>query len=203
MHIDRLMALVALLCTSPLAAIVAAAIKIDSPGPVLFRARRVGLNGRPFSMLKFRTMCANAQDLGPSLTTNRDPRITRVGRWLRRMKLDEWPQLLNVLRGEMSLVGPRPEDPRYVAGYTADQRRLLTIRPGMTSPASLAFQQESILLEGADFERRYRDEVLPKKLAIDLDFFEGASTRNRLSVLWRTAGVVLHTIREDGNRGFQ
>jgi lipopolysaccharide/colanic/teichoic acid biosynthesis glycosyltransferase len=203
MHIDRLMALVALLCTSPLAAIVAAAIKIDSPGPVLFRARRVGLNGRPFSMLKFRTMCANAQDLGPSLTTNRDPRITRVGRWLRRMKLDEWPQLLNVLRGEMSLVGPRPEDPRYVAGYTADQRRLLTIRPGMTSPASLAFQQESILLEGADFERRYRDEVLPKKLAIDMDYFYGASAWSRLSVLWQTAGVVLHTIREAGNRGSQ
>ncbi|MFZ1551113.1 MAG: sugar transferase, partial [Anaerolineae bacterium] len=131
-------------------------------------AVRVGQDGRPFRLYKFRSMIVGTDRQGPGITATGDPRITRVGRFLRRAKLDELPQLINVLLGDMSLVGPRPEDPRYVAFYTPEQRRVLSVHPGITSPASLAYRHEEQLLAGEDWETHYRTRVLPAKLALDL-----------------------------------
>ena len=124
----------------------------------------------PFRLYKFRRMVSDADKQGPGITATGDSRITRVGRFLRRTKIDELPQLINVLSGDMSLVGPRPEDPRYVTLYTPEQRRVLAVRPGITSAASLAYRHEEQLLAGADWETVYREEVLPAKLAIDLEY---------------------------------
>jgi lipopolysaccharide/colanic/teichoic acid biosynthesis glycosyltransferase len=127
---------------------------------------------------------------GPAFTAGDDPRITRTGRFLRRTKLDELPQLLNVVKGEMSLVGPRPEDPDYVALYTPAQRRLLSVRPGITGPAALAFADEEAILSGGDGERRYIEQVMPRKLALELAYAEKATFTSDLAVLLRTAGVL-------------
>ena len=184
---DVLASLAGLVILSPLFALIAVAIKLDSPGPVFFRGRRVGRNGRPFNIYKFRSMVVDADRKGPGITTAGDPRITRVGNVLRQTKLDELPQLINVVRGEMSLVGPRPEDVRYVALYTSEQRRVLSVRPGITSPASLRFRQEEDLLRGEDWRRVYREQVLPAKLQIELDYLERAS-------LWRDLCVLVQTV---------
>lgn len=184
--LDVAVATLALTLTAPLAVLIAAAIRADSPGPVIFRARRVGLNGREFVMFKFRTMHADRGPAGPGVTARDDPRITRVGRWLRPSKLDEWPQLVNVIAGEMSLVGPRPEDPRYIAAYSDQQRQVLRVRPGVTSVASLAFRNEEALLVEPDSERRYREEILPAKLAMEVGYLGRASLIGNLAILWRT-----------------
>ena len=176
-----------LIVLSPLFSLVAVLIKSDGSGPVFFRGERVGKDGRPFRVYKFRTMVAHAAGHGPGITAAGDPRVTRVGRFLRRTKLDEIPQLVNVLRGDMSLVGPRPEDPRYVALYTAEQRRVLSVRPGITSLASVRFRHEEAMLQGEDWERVYREEVLPAKLQIELDYLEHRS-------VWRDLGIVAQTI---------
>src|SRR5581483_10899404 len=140
---------------SPLIVAAAAAIKLDTPGPVTYRGRRVGLNGVEFEIVKLRTMRMGA-DRGPRITVGGDERVTRVGRVLRRSKLDELPQLWNVIRGDMSLVGPRPEHPDYVALYTDRQRRVLSVRPGITSRASVAYVDEEERLTGALAEHTYR-----------------------------------------------
>jgi lipopolysaccharide/colanic/teichoic acid biosynthesis glycosyltransferase len=186
--VDGSLAAILLMLTAPLAMLVAVAIKVDSSGPVLFRATRVGINGRLFTMLKFRTMRTGPADWC-GITMWDDPRITRFGRWLRATKLDEWPQLVNVIKGDMSLVGPRPEDPRYVALYTAEQRQLLCVRPGITSVASLAFRDEASLLAGPDGERRYCEEILPKKLAMELASLDRSSPVGNLRVLCWTAAA--------------
>ncbi|MFZ1405869.1 MAG: sugar transferase [Anaerolineae bacterium] len=167
-------AAVGLMLLSPLFCWIALWIKLTSPGPVFYRAVRVGQDGRPFRLYKFRSMIVGTDRQGPGITATGDPRITRVGRFLRRAKLDELPQLINVLLGDMSLVGPRPEDPRYVAFYTPEQRRVLSVRPGITSPASLAYRHEEQLLAGEDWETHYRTRVLPDKLALDLPSLPGA-----------------------------
>jgi lipopolysaccharide/colanic/teichoic acid biosynthesis glycosyltransferase len=184
---DVLASLAGLVILSPLFALIAVAVKLDSPGPVFFRGRRVGRNECLFDIYKFRSMVVDADRKGPGITTAGDPRITRVGNALRRTKLDELPQLINVVRGEMSLVGPRPEDARYVALYTPEQRRVLSVRPGITSPASLRFRQEEDLLRGEGWRRVYREQVLPAKLQIELDYLEGAS-------LWRDLGILVQTV---------
>jgi len=184
---DVLASLAGLVILSPLFVLIAVAIKLDSPGPVFFRGRRVGRNGCLFDIYKFRSMVVDADRKGPGITTAGDPRITRVGNALRRTKLDELPQLINVVRGEMSLVGPRPEDTRYVALYTSEQRRVLSVRPGITSPASLRFRQEEDLLRGEDWRRVYREQVVPAKLQIELDYLERAS-------LWRDLGILVQTV---------
>lgn len=167
---DSTAAACGLLLLSPLLLTVAVLVKFSDGGPVFFRGRRVGRNERLFGLYKFRTMIPDADRQGPGITTHGDSRVTRVGRWLRRTKLDELPQLINVLTGDMALVGPRPEDPRYVELYTPEQRQLLSVRPGLTSAASLQYRGEEQLLRGEDWERRYREEVLPAKLTIDLDY---------------------------------
>jgi lipopolysaccharide/colanic/teichoic acid biosynthesis glycosyltransferase len=145
---------------------------VDSAGPIFYRAQRVGKDGVLFYLYKFRSMTAGADKQGPGITAAGDSRVTRVGRFLRRTKLDELPQLINVLKGEMSLVGPRPEDPRYVALYTPEQRPVLAARPGITSAASLQYRHEEQLLSGADWETVYRQEVMPAKINIDLAYWQ-------------------------------
>ena len=160
-----------LLVLSPAFLVIAVLIKLDDGGAVFFRQVRVGRCGRAFRVWKFRTMIARAEQCGGPLTVGDDPRITRVGRWLRHSKLDELPQLFNVLAGQMSLVGPRPEVPHYVALYTPDQRRVLDLVPGITDPASIAYRDESALLAQApDWERQYIEVIMPEKIRLNLAY---------------------------------
>ena len=184
---DLLLAAAALLLLSPLMLAVAVAIRLDSPGPVFFRQQRVGRHGVPFNIHKFRSMRDGAA--GPALTVGADPRITRVGAWLRRLRLDELPQLIDVMQGTMSLVGPRPELPRYVAHYPPALRDLaLAVRPGITDPSSLEFLDEaSLLAAAADPEREYIERILPAKLQCAADYAARASLGTDLGVIWRTA----------------
>jgi lipopolysaccharide/colanic/teichoic acid biosynthesis glycosyltransferase len=145
---DVVFAGLGLLVLSPLFLLLAIAVELSSRGPVLFRQQRIGKDGRPFCIVKFRSMVENAQDLGPGVTRDGDPRITAMGRFLRKTKLDELPQLWNVLVGDMSFVGPRPEVPRYVEKYTAEQKRVLALKPGITDVATLEFRDEEELLKG-------------------------------------------------------
>ena len=189
---DLLGAAVALVLLAPLLAAIALWIKLDSPGPVLFRQQRVGRHGRPFAIRKFRTMVADAPRRGPQLTIGDDPRITRAGAFLRRAKLDELPQLIDVLAGHMSLVGPRPEVPSYVAQYPAELRdKVLSVRPGITDPVSLEFADESELLaRAADPEREYVEVLLPKKLRAAAAYAEHANLATDLRVIGGTLRVL-------------
>jgi lipopolysaccharide/colanic/teichoic acid biosynthesis glycosyltransferase len=173
--------------------LVAAWIRLDSPGPVFFRQERVGRYGKLFRIHKFRTMAVDAERRGPQLTVGADPRVTRVGRVLRANRLDELPQFLDVLAGDMSLVGPRPDVPRYVAQWPAALReRVLAVRPGITDPASLKFRDEATLLaQAADPEREYMDVILPRKLALAADYADHASLWTDLAVIVRSVGVLL------------
>jgi lipopolysaccharide/colanic/teichoic acid biosynthesis glycosyltransferase len=178
-----------LLVVWPLLLLIAALIKAEDGGPVFFRQERIGRGGRPFRMWKFRTMAPHAERLGPQLTTASDRRITRIGAKLRRRKLDELPQLFNVLAGDMTMVGPRPEVPKYVAMYTPDQRKVLELTPGMTDRASIFFANEAALLaQMPDFERFYVERVLPKKIRVNLEYADRATPLHDL-------GVVLETLR--------
>jgi lipopolysaccharide/colanic/teichoic acid biosynthesis glycosyltransferase len=172
---------------------VAAWIRLDSPGPVFFRQERVGRHGRRFRIHKFRTMAVDAEQRGPQLTVGADSRVTRAGRVLRANRLDELPQFLDVLAGDMSLVGPRPDVPRYVDQWPADLRaRVLAVRPGITDPASLKFRDEATLLaQAADPEREYMDVILPRKLALAADYADHASLWTDLGVIGRSVGVLL------------
>jgi lipopolysaccharide/colanic/teichoic acid biosynthesis glycosyltransferase len=183
-----------LLLALPMLAI-AAWIRLDSPGPVFFRQQRVGRHGVPFAIHKFRTMRADAGGL--PLTVGADARITRAGRWLRRTRLDELPQLLDVLAGHMSLVGPRPEVPRYVALYPPALRdRALAVRPGITDPASLEHLDEAALLAAAaDPEREYVERILPRKVAQAAAYAERATLASDVAVLARTARALLRRAR--------
>jgi lipopolysaccharide/colanic/teichoic acid biosynthesis glycosyltransferase len=187
---DLVVALGALVVLSPLLLLVALVVKLDSPGPVFYRQERVGRHGRPFRIHKFRTMHTEAGGL--PLTVGDDPRITRSGAWLRRTRIDELPQFIDVLVGDMSVVGPRPEVPRYVARYPAELRaRALAVRPGITDPASLEFIDEaSLLARAADPEREYIEVILPQKVRRAADYAERATLATDLAVLWRTLRVL-------------
>lgn len=186
--LDVVVAAVGLLVLLPVLGVVALLVKATSPGPVLFVQERVGRGLAPFRLLKFRTMVADAPARGPAITVGADPRVTRVGALLRRTKLDELPQLVNVLRGDMSLVGPRPEVPRYVALYGEDERRIFTVRPGITDPASLLYADESAVLASyPDPERAYREVVLPHKLRVSLAYLETRTVWSDVGLLVRTA----------------
>jgi lipopolysaccharide/colanic/teichoic acid biosynthesis glycosyltransferase len=189
---DLVFSALALLLLAPVFALIALAIRWNTPGPVFFRQDRVGRGGRPFRIRKFRTMVVDAPALGPAITIGQDPRITRVGAWLRRTKLDELPQLMDVLQGHMSLVGPRPEVPQYVALYPPDLReRVLAVRPGITDPVSLKLADEArVLAASADPERTYREELLPAKLREAVAYAEQASLWSDLRIIWATARVL-------------
>lgn len=184
---DFFAASVGLILFSPLFLLLAILIKLDSPGPIFFRGHRVGRHGRLFHMFKFRSMVTDAALKGPGLTAKGDKRVTRIGGILRRTKLDELPQLINVVRGEMSLVGPRPEDPRYVALYTPEQRRVLSVRPGITSMASVKYRNEEAILSQSNLHNVYIDKVMPEKLAIDLAYLDEQT-------FWRDIGVLTLTL---------
>ena len=169
-------------------ALVALAIKLDSPGPVFYRQVRVGRRGREFRIHKFRTMTHNPTDRGPQLTVGADARITRVGAVLRSTKVDELAQLFDVLEGTMSLVGPRPEVPRYVALYPAALReKVLSVRPGITDFASIEYRDEGTLLaQSSDPERTYREVILPTKLALQARYVDEAGVWTDLKLIGRT-----------------
>jgi lipopolysaccharide/colanic/teichoic acid biosynthesis glycosyltransferase len=165
-------------------------VRATSPGPALFRQLRVGRGGRPFRIWKLRTMSDSAAG-GPAITVGGDPRVTALGRVLRRTKLDELPQLVNVLIGDMSLVGPRPEVPAYVALYSPEQREVLTVRPGITDFASLVFRDEEAVLRGfPDSERGYREVVLPRKLELARQYLREQSLVTDVKVLLKTAAAL-------------
>ena len=189
---DIVCAGIGLLLLSPLLLAVAVWVKLDSPGPVMFRQERVGRFGATFRIHKFRTMRVDAPRLGPQITIGDDARITRSGRWLRASKVDELPQLWDVLRGAMSLVGPRPEVPRYVALYPAELRELvLSVRPGITDPASLSFRNESELLARAeDPEREYVEVVMPMKLRLAADYVRNATLGGDIRLILATLGAI-------------
>jgi lipopolysaccharide/colanic/teichoic acid biosynthesis glycosyltransferase len=189
---DIVFAGLGLLLLTPLLLGIALWIKLDSRGPVFFRQERVGRFGVPFRIHKFRTMVTDAERLGAQITVGADARITAAGRWLRASKVDELPQLWDVLRGAMSLVGPRPEVPRYVALYPPAMRELvLSVRPGITDPASLSFRNESELLaRAADPEREYVEVVMPMKLGLTADYVRHASLLGDIRLILATLGAI-------------
>ena len=196
--LDLAVALPALLLLSPLLLLVALLIRIDSPGPAFFMQERVGLGGKTFRIYKFRSMRhhptppAFQTSKDREITPANDPRITRLGAVLRKWKLDELPQLINVVKGEMSMVGPRPEVPRYVAHYEEEQRRVLDVRPGITDPASLEFRDENELLAGSsDPEAFYLERVMPRKLELNRRYIEEQSLLLDLKIILATAAKVL------------
>jgi lipopolysaccharide/colanic/teichoic acid biosynthesis glycosyltransferase len=187
--LDLSLGLVGLAVSGPILAAIALAMRLTGDrGPFLYRAVRIGEGGRRFTLLKVRTMVDRPD--GPRITGPDDARVTRLGRELRRFRLDELPQLVNVVRGEMSLVGPRPEDPLYVDFDDPLHRRVFTARPGITGLAQLAFHDEARLLGGADRERTYRQTILPAKLRLDADYLDRQSIPLDLAILLRTIGAV-------------
>ena len=187
--LDVIAAATLLVLLTPIILIVAVAIKLDSRGPVFYRCRRVGRFGADLPMLKFRKMYDGAT--GSALVSKRDERFTRMGPFLARTKLDEVPQLWNVLKGQMSLVGPRPEDPSFIALHPKEYEEILSVRPGVTGYCQLAFARETEILDDVDRERHYVERMLPQKVALDRLYVAGRSFLGDLKVLWWTAKAVL------------
>lgn len=176
----------------PVLLLIALAIVIDDPGPVFYRQVRVGRGGKEFRIFKFRTMVVDADRKGLQITVGRDSRITRMGALLRKTKLDELAQLLNVFLGQMSFVGPRPEVPRYVAMYTPYQRQVLLVRPGITDYASIAYRNENDLLAGAeDPERMYVEEIMPAKLELNMKYLRRVSPLEDIRLIFMTIAAVI------------
>jgi len=191
---DLFFAVLGLMVLSPLFLVVGVAVWLSSPGPVIFRSRRVGRFGKEFSLLKFRTMAEDAPLKGPAITFGNDPRITRLGAFLRRCKVDELPQLLNVIKGEMSLVGPRPEVPEYVRLYTPEQSAVLNLVPGITDPASVKYAQESKLLGASESpEASYVQHVMPDKIRMNLEYAARAN-------VWTDFLLILTTLARIARR---
>lgn len=188
---DLVAAALALAVLWPVLVVLAILIRLDSRGPIMYRQERVGLDGKRFRIHKFRSMQVGSA--GPAVTAENDPRITRVGRWLRATKLDELPQLLDVVKGDMSLVGPRPEVPHYVELWPDHLRPvILSVRPGITDPATVLLRSEaSILAASADPERTYVDELLPLKAQAYAEYVRTRSFSGDLAVIARTLGAVL------------
>ncbi len=175
----------------PVGAFIALMIKIEDGGPIFFIQERVGYRGKLFRMIKFRTVVRDADKVGTAITIGNDPRITRIGRWLRRFKLDEFPQLFNVLKGEMSFVGPRPEVPRYVAAYNDREREVLDLIPGITDPASIIYRNESeILSKFEDPEKQYIEKIMPDKIRINLEYARRANIISDIFVILQTLGLL-------------
>jgi lipopolysaccharide/colanic/teichoic acid biosynthesis glycosyltransferase len=184
---DIFFSLTGLIICIPLFIIVAILIKIDSKGPVFFIQERIGRNLKPFKVYKFRTMEHNPDENGPKITVAFDKRITKVGKFLRKYKLDELPQLFNVLKGEMSFVGPRPEVKEYVKLYKSDYEKLLKIRPGITDPASLRYSDEEVLLSLTNsWEDEYKNRILPEKIALSLNYLENRNLITDFKLILKT-----------------
>ena len=191
--LDITLSAILLFVLSPLFAIIALAVWLNDRGPIIYRGARIGLQGRPFRILKFRSMIAKPL-VAKEITVHNDARVTRVGRVLRVSKLDELPQLVNVLCGDMSLVGPRPEAPHFVAHYTAQQREVLTVRPGITGVTQLAYRHEEQLLTSSDPEQQYLMSIMPVKLDLDLDYVHNRSLLLDCKLLFLTISILLGSL---------
>ena len=188
---DKMAALCGLLVLSPFFVIIALAIVLDSPGGVFFIQTRVGKDFKPFGLFKFRTMRPFSESEGKLTVGNNDPRITRVGIYLRKYKLDELPQLFNVVNGTMNLVGPRPEVPEYVEYYTEEQRKVLSVKPGITDYASLLyFNENEILAQSDNPKETYLKEVMPAKLKLNLEYMANKSFGEDLRIIFKTVGKI-------------
>ena len=190
---EALLAMIALVASSPVLLIAALGIKVSSSGAVLYRAKRAGLNNRAFTMYKFRTMCAGQRTTQGAITARHDPRVFRFGLWLRRLKIDELPQLINILKGEMSFVGPRPEDPRIVTEFYAPAHyETLRVRPGLASPGSIYnYTHGEKLLDTTSPEKDYVERVLPVKLALDLVYVRETSFGYDVRIMLRTLLTIM------------
>jgi lipopolysaccharide/colanic/teichoic acid biosynthesis glycosyltransferase len=177
---------------APLLLLVAIAVKLDSRGPVFFKQERVGCGGVRFRMIKFRTMVASRRRQGPNVSARSDPRVTRVGALLRRSFIDEAPQLINVLKGDMSLVGPRPETPEYASLLSPAERRIFSVRPGMAGPSTLAYSRDepAILAGQTDPDSYYRSHLLHERVAVDLAYLERPTLTEDVRILWLTGLLV-------------
>jgi lipopolysaccharide/colanic/teichoic acid biosynthesis glycosyltransferase len=183
---------IGLLLSLPLLVLAALAVKLSSRGPVFFRQERMGRDFKPVRIFKFRTMVMDAPKLGAQITAGADPRVTAVGRFLRKSKLDELAQLINVLHGDMSLVGPRPEVPKYVEMFRDEYREILRVRPGITDPASIKYRDESATLgRASDPERAYVEQILPDKIAIARDYVARQSFLSDLTIICRTLAAIV------------
>jgi lipopolysaccharide/colanic/teichoic acid biosynthesis glycosyltransferase len=190
--LQRVAGLVLAVVTGPLLIALGLAVRLETPGPAIYRASRMGRGGRPFECLKLRTMRANRSEAGPGVTTGRDARVTRVGGLLRRFRLDELPQLWNVAGGQMRLVGPRPEDPRYVDLSRPLHREVFTAPPGIAGLTQLVYAGEGRFLDDtADPDGYYRDKILPRKLALDAAYLRNRSARLDLWILAQTPRALL------------
>lgn len=188
---DIVLSLAGIAALSPVLALTALAVALDSPGGVFYRQVRVGKRGKEFRIFKFRTMVSGADRKGPLITIGADERVTRVGRVLRKTKLDELAQLLNVLKGDMSFVGPRPEVPKYVAMYSPAQRNVLLVRPGITDYASIAYRDENDLLSGAeDPERVYIETIMPAKLELNRQYISQIGVLTDIKLIFKTIAAV-------------
>jgi len=190
---DRIFSLLGLILLLPVFLFVSIWIAIDSKGGVFFTQERVGRRGRHFGLFKFRTMHPTAEKAGKLTIGGKDPRITRAGYVLRKYKLDELPQLFNVLIGDMSFVGPRPEVPDYVALYNQEQWKVLYVRPGITDEASITyFDENDLLARSDDPQKKYVEEIMPAKLEINLNYMKIRSFRSDLEVIWNTINRIFH-----------
>ena len=189
---DMMFALVGLILLSPFLLFFAILIKLGTKGPVFYRGVRVGRHGKPFNIFKFRTMVMDAERLGGTSTADDDPRITKIGHFLRKFKLDELPQLINVLKGEMSIVGPRPEVQHYVDMFTEEERAILEVRPGITDWASLWNPDEGAVLAGsADPEKTYMEKIRPQKIKLQLKYVREQSFWNDLKIIFLTLKAIV------------
>ncbi|WP_294373442.1 sugar transferase [uncultured Clostridium sp.] len=178
---------IGLVILSPFLLFVAIRIKMGSDGPVFFKQIRVGENGKEFKILKFRTMVVDAEKLGRQITVGNDSRITKIGAFLRKYKIDELPQLINVFKGDMSLVGPRPEVPRYVNMYTEEQRKVLDVKPGITDLASIRYRDENELLGKAENpDEFYINTIMPDKLALNMEYINKSNIFLDVYIIFKT-----------------
>jgi len=190
--IDLILAMLGVILLSPVLTAVALLIKFDSRGPIFYRGVRIGRYGNPFRIFKFRTMVEDAEKLGGASTPEDDPRVTRMGRFLRKYKLDELPQILNVISGEMSLVGPRPQVPWAVKLYTQEERTILNVRPGITDYASVRFRDEGEILRGsANPDKEYFEKIHPEKMRLSLEYVRNQSVWLDCKILLKTLGAVV------------
>jgi lipopolysaccharide/colanic/teichoic acid biosynthesis glycosyltransferase len=196
--IDVAVTLVVLPILTPLFALVMLAVVIESPGNPFYGGWRIGKGGRRFRMWKFRTMVKNADRVGTAITTRRDPRITRVGWFLRATKIDELPQFINLLAGDLTLIGPRPEAPEFVEQYTKEQREILKVKPGITGPTQLHYTvlEAETVPDGKDAERFYVEQVMDKKLRLDLEYIEKRTFFSDCRVVLQTVSLMVRALAE-------